>query len=45
MIFKDFKTTVFTICNELNNVVIQFYEAGITPNFYVAHIKKNDNNF
>lgn len=39
MSFKDFKNKIFTICSELNISVLKFYEANITPNFHVAHIK------
>jgi hypothetical protein len=42
MIFKEFKTIIFDACTALNAVVISLYEGGITPNFHVAQIRKND---
>jgi hypothetical protein len=41
---RDFRNKAYTICNELNVSVLKFYECGITPNFEVAHITKNNTN-
>ena len=45
MNFKTFKTIIYNISNQSDFKVIELIEPNITPNFYIARVKKYDNEF